>query len=947
MKAYSQRKKISVLLVAAILTISLGLGCGKKDKTAEKKKYLSSAENYFKNGKYAEAIIEYKNALKYTPKSSVVNYKLFKTYLKQKNLQNAFPFLLATLKYDPDNRDARFSLAEILLLAKKYDNALKEVEKLLKTKPNDWRALNIKGTCFSLKGQFDKALSLFKESTDLAPKEFTPYMGTAGALIRLGRASEAWKSIEQAEKIKPGDISLSVIKAEWYKSKKDFPNMEKELIKVTKRSPGAISAFIALANYYASHKEIDKARDIVARAMKVDSDNTDVRMMDARLSLMLRKTEESLNKYKDFIKKHPKNSLAVNEYVLVLGQLKRFDKARKAVDAFERVSVDSSPREALGKLMMLSGRIAEAEKAFRKAIKVNKKSAIAYYSLSDIYMQRKEFDKAKKFLDKGLLNAPESVTANILLSKMYLAKKDIKKARKEIARLKRKFPKSPTTLNLEARLAIMGDRDVVTAERKLRESTKINPRNPRTMYLLGKILMGKKDWGAAEEIFAKLVKRLPLHVDALRGLVQIYYKTGQQGKAFKMLSERVKKHPKNYDFKILLAKIYYRNKNKNKSVEILRAAKALYPERISAPNLLAGILTIDGNDAEALKEYRYVLDKKPGDLAALFKYLEALKKHKGIAEAEAEAEKIYKTNKSRKGVSELIGRIKFEEGKFDEAKKYFYEALKNNKKSASAYYGLGEIALGRGESASAKKYFSEVLELFPGNIKAAAKLGHVYVLEGNIVGAEKELSVVKKQAPGSPLALNLGAYINMKKGNLDEAEKELRKSLVADGKNYRTLYAMARLFMAKKEWKKSLDTFLSIQKIAKTHIPTVRGIIESYRKMGQTEKGMRFIIDIVKKNQKNYELKIILARMYHTAKNDKKAIDTLNEAKRLNPALLGAPSLISRILVLNRQYKRAEQELLSILTEHPRYIPALLELGKIGEYHGSKQLCLDIGGKGG
>jgi len=177
----------------------------------------------------------------------------------------------------------------------------------------------------------------------------------------------------------------------------------------------------------------------------------------------------------------------------------------------------------------------------------------------------------------------------------------------------------------------------------------------------------------------------------------------------------------------------------------------------------------------------------------------------------------------------------------------------------------------------------------------------------------------------------------MAKGNLDAAEKGLKKSLVKNDKNYRTMYAMARLYMAKKKWKKSLETFLSIQKIVDTHIPTVRGIVESYRRVGQFDKGLRFISDLVSKNQKNYELRLVLASMYHSGKNDKKAIDTLNEAKRINPALLNAPSLISRILILGKQYKKAEKELLSILSGHPRYIPALLELGKIGELDNDQQ----------
>ena len=58
----------SIRLVAVILAVLVGLASCSRDPEVVKKHYLESGNKYFDKGRYKEASIQYRNALKRDPK---------------------------------------------------------------------------------------------------------------------------------------------------------------------------------------------------------------------------------------------------------------------------------------------------------------------------------------------------------------------------------------------------------------------------------------------------------------------------------------------------------------------------------------------------------------------------------------------------------------------------------------------------------------------------------------------------------------------------------------------------------------------------------------------------------------------------------------------------------------------------------------------------------------
>ena len=66
----------SIRLIAVVLAVLLGLASCSRDPNVVKKRYLESGNKYFEKGRYKEASIQYRNALKRDPKYGPAHYKL-------------------------------------------------------------------------------------------------------------------------------------------------------------------------------------------------------------------------------------------------------------------------------------------------------------------------------------------------------------------------------------------------------------------------------------------------------------------------------------------------------------------------------------------------------------------------------------------------------------------------------------------------------------------------------------------------------------------------------------------------------------------------------------------------------------------------------------------------------------------------------------------------------
>jgi len=110
-------KKNRLLGITAIFALGLLAGCARNPEVV-KKKYFDRGTAYFEKGQYADAAIEYRNAIRIDPGFAQAHYQLAKSFLKLTDGNRAYLEMQRTVEIEPANWDAQLDLARLLLSAR-------------------------------------------------------------------------------------------------------------------------------------------------------------------------------------------------------------------------------------------------------------------------------------------------------------------------------------------------------------------------------------------------------------------------------------------------------------------------------------------------------------------------------------------------------------------------------------------------------------------------------------------------------------------------------------------------------------------------------------------------------------------------------------------------------------------------------------------------------------
>src|SRR5262249_35403423 len=111
-------KRFSVVAALALLAF----GCTRDPKVLTAR-HVQRADQYAAENKFGDAIIEYRQALAYSPRAGDIHMKLAKLYMKMDDLHGAYPEFLRAADAMPDDENAQLQAGNLLLLAGRFQEA--------------------------------------------------------------------------------------------------------------------------------------------------------------------------------------------------------------------------------------------------------------------------------------------------------------------------------------------------------------------------------------------------------------------------------------------------------------------------------------------------------------------------------------------------------------------------------------------------------------------------------------------------------------------------------------------------------------------------------------------------------------------------------------------------------------------------------------------------------
>lgn len=403
------------------------------------------------------------------------------------------------LEEDSDNEEIPYLLAYNQFDREKYDEAIKIFRKILDNNPDEERATEGLIYAYFKKEHYKTSRKMAEKSLKKYPKNARLMHIIAGSYLFGERNPEkAVEIYEKAMEIDPNDERLWLGMSESYLEMKNKEGSDKGveiLTRCIKRFPKYHIAYIVLAEEYYIRGEYQKAVDLLEKSIELDP-------------------------------VYYRAYSIIGDMLVTLGD---YDKAEK----YYRRTLKTNPRyEALiyvkmGRLYRLLGKEDKAGEYFREAVNVhrdnpemNQEKAMGYLGLSRIASDKKQFNKAREYINKAFGDFPPYEYNNYYLALWYADKGDFKKAMGE---MKKCLRESDTEESMEQYEIDYGIARIYAAEGKfdkameyLKKSVKnennyckveILNRSGKDSYLVK--LRDTDEYGKFEEKMNKVKENLP------------------------------------------------------------------------------------------------------------------------------------------------------------------------------------------------------------------------------------------------------------------------------------------------------------------------------------------------------------------------------------------------------------------------------------------------------
>ncbi len=240
-------------------------------------KHIALGDDYFKDGKLDEAIVEYEKAMDIKPRNDILN-KLGQVH-QQKRLADKTreaPPEKATHKSEktldktpeltkPDKKVSEASINELLSKGISYhdegmiDKAIEQFNEVLDIAPDNAKANYNLGNTYADKGMFDEAISAYKKAVEKDPGLIDAYLNLSMLYLDMELIDEAISLCKQAVNANPNDSFLCFHLGDAYarnKQHKDAITAFKKAISINPMDP---ETQYKLAESYYETEQFDTA----------------------------------------------------------------------------------------------------------------------------------------------------------------------------------------------------------------------------------------------------------------------------------------------------------------------------------------------------------------------------------------------------------------------------------------------------------------------------------------------------------------------------------------------------------------------------------------------------------------------------------------------------------------------------------------------------------------
>lgn len=592
-----------------------------------------------------------------------------------------------------------------------------------------------------------------------------------------GRLSEAMQELLVAETAKEGTADVLILKAELQEGLRDFDGAAATLEGMRTTFPDMAEVPKRLARLYTRTGKRDKAAEMRLAAAELDHSDRTLQKEAAAVAEAagdraraiaiyerltrtdpndvetLRKLAEHYDQagirrqaaltYQEIVNRKDDDMAARRRLGMLYTDVPGFQ-GRAVVQFMAVLKKDMDDAEVhrkLGELYLNTNALEKAEEQLRWAAELNKKDAVAFEKLGDLYRLQRQGALSVDNYQKALNLEPDRLDARLNLAKVLLSTGRREEA---VAPLETYLKAKPDDADAR-RIYAETLRDLNRREEAVREYKTLaagNPYDSKTNMELARLatLMGQRDHAAG--MYEDMLERNPSNVDALRAVARLYDEMDQPLRSMYCWQRLLKVAPQDLEAQGQLAKRYKKAGAEDDAIaryerlghaEAWRNVAFLRLKRADRQLNEGKKDEAKAERAKAIEAYRKVIELEKQDIAARYDLASLLRSSRADADRD-EALKLYgeiatlKADEVRARLN--LGNLYAEKGRLALAVEQYESILLRHPDHAGAHLGLGIVHRQRGKLDKAQEQYELAEKGEPNNKFVQYNLGllHDYYL---------------------------------------------------------------------------------------------------------------------------------------------------------------------------------------------------------------------------
>jgi tetratricopeptide (TPR) repeat protein len=443
------------------------------------------------------------------------------------------------------NLAAQMKLAEFYFRRANYPAAEKLVGDILRKDSRNITGLKVRASIRIEQGQFESAIADLREALNGQPKSPELLLLMALAYERDDKLELADRQYADAAKSAPGNLGVRLQYVFFLQRQGRIAQAEDVLSEAVSANPRSIDVLSALAQIRLARKNWMGALAVANSIQAIGNDRGVADLIRGSAFAGQNMMEQAIAALEAAHASAPDSLQAIVSLVNAYVGTGKADKAEALLKDMQKKYPESVQLSLLmGGTQQAKNNIAEAERSFKSAIEQRPKEEAGYTSLSNLYIQQKNYDQALKVLQDGLREQPENLNLKLVLAGTLIQTGDYEGAIAKYESILKDKSNIPVAINNLASLLLdyRTDQDSLNRAYALSEELK-NSNVPQFQDTVGWAQYQRGDFKAAVATLEGAQAKLPNRGSIRYHLGMSYIATGQAEKASEQLKAALQLEP--------------------------------------------------------------------------------------------------------------------------------------------------------------------------------------------------------------------------------------------------------------------------------------------------------------------------------------------------------------------------------------------------------------------